>query len=90
MTALITFTQNPEQEDPRLEHLEFFSNFEDARERSDQLMLEFFDEYGKDCCERANEKKRFAWATNGEVVFRAYFKEIEDVALKQNSTAKKI
>ena len=76
MIGLVTFTQDPEQQDPRIRELELFENMEDAIERSEELMQEFIEEFDLDECGHATAQNRFAWASNGDVIWRAYIKEI--------------
>lgn len=74
--GLVTFIQYPGQEDPKIEELQLFDNMDDTIARSEELMQEFIEEYDLDYCEHATAENCFAWASNGEVVWRAYFKEI--------------
>ena len=46
----------PEDEDPEMLSLELFSSFAKAKERSEEIIKEFIDDYGEDYIEHATKK----------------------------------
>ncbi len=69
----------PHEEDPRLESMEIFNSFEEAEERTREIMKNFFDEYGEDDFGTVypSKNKPKAVMFNGEVTGFVFIKEIE-------------
>ena len=57
----------PEDEDPEMLSLELFSSFAKAKERSEEIIKEFIDDYGEDYIEHATKKNPVAVMGNGDV-----------------------
>ena len=58
----------PEDEDPEMLSLELFSSFAKAKERSEEIIKEFIDDYG----EHATKKNPVAVMGNGDVTGYVY------------------
>lgn len=63
--------------DPEMISLEVFSSFDKALERSEEIIEEFIDKYGRDEIVHATEKKPVAVMYNGEVTAYAYIVKVD-------------
>ena len=55
--------------------LELFSSFAKAKERSEEIIKEFIDDYGEDYIEHATKKNPVAVMGNGDVTGYVYIEE---------------
>ena len=78
MYGIAELIEYPNSEDPKLQRIELFDSLEEAINRANRLIDVFFEEFGGDYCLEATEKNMFAFATNDEVVWRAYITKIEE------------
>ena len=86
MYGIAELIEYPNSEDPKLQRIELFDSLEEAINRANEeainranrLIDVFFEEFGGDYCLEATEKNMFAFATNDEVVWRAYITKIEE------------
>ena len=62
----------PEDEDPEMLSLELFSSFAKAKERSEEIIKEFIDDYGEDYIEHATKNNPVAVMGNGDVTGYVY------------------
>ncbi len=76
MYGIAELIEYPNSEDPKLQRIELFDSLEEAINRANRLIDVFFEEFGGDYCLEATEKNMFAFATNDEVVWRAYITKI--------------
>lgn len=76
MYGIAELIEYPNSEDPKLQRIELFDSLEEAINRANRLIDVFFEEFGGDYCLEATEKNMFAFATNDEVVWRAYIIKI--------------
>ena len=76
MYGIAELIEYPNSEDPKLQRIELFDSLEEAINRANSLIDVFFEEFGGDYCLEATEKNMFAFATNDEVVWRAYITKI--------------
>ena len=76
MYGIAELIEYPNSEDPKLQRIELFDCLEEAINRANRLIDVFFEEFGGDYCLEATEKNMFAFATNDEVVWRAYITKI--------------
>ena len=72
MYGIAELIEYPNSEDPKLQRIELFDSLKEAINRANRLIDVFFEEFGGDYCLEATEKNMFAFATNDEVVWRAY------------------
>ena len=77
MFGLIIIYEFPDSPDPRVDGLEFYQSFYEAKQRTDFLINEFIEDYGKDYIERATEQNPMALASNGEVIWRGYIEKVQ-------------
>ena len=78
MYGIAELIEYPNSEDPKLQRIELFDSLEEAINRANRLIDVFFEEFGGDYCLEATEKNMFAFATNDEVVWRAYITKIRE------------
>ncbi len=76
MYGIAELIEYPNSEDPKLQRIELFDSLEEAINSANRLIDVFFEEFGGDYCLEATEKNMFAFATNDEVVWRAYITKI--------------
>ena len=72
MYGVINIMMFPYNEDPEMQSLELFSSFDKARERSEEIIKEFVDDYGEDYIEHATKKNPVAVMGNGDVTGYIY------------------
>lgn len=76
MYGVINMRMYPDREDPKLISLELFGSFAEAVERSEELMVQFREDYGEEYFEHAAERKPVAIMFNGEVTEYAYIAKV--------------
>lgn len=76
MYGVVNMRLYPHEQDPRLISLELFGSFAEAVERSEELMVQFREDYGEEYFEHATERKPVAIMFNGEVTEYAYIAKV--------------
>lgn len=69
----------PDREEPKLVSMQLYYSFEEAMDRSEEIIEEFIDDYGEDYIEHATRKRPVAIMDNGEVTGYVYIIETNAV-----------
>ncbi len=77
MYGVVYMIQFPGYEDPKMKSLELFSSFDEAVERSEEIIKEFKEEYDIDYVEHATREKPVTIMDNGEVTGYVYIVETQ-------------
>ena len=77
MYGVINIMMFPCSEDPEMESLELFPSFDKARERSEEIIKEFVDDYGEDYIEHTTKENSVAIMSNGDVTGFVYIVETQ-------------
>ena len=67
MYGVIYLIQFPDDQDPEMKSLELYPTYEEAEQRSREIVLEFIEEYGEGQIEYATEDNPVTVMYNGEV-----------------------
>lgn len=78
MFSVVELMMFPVSQYPDLCKVELFPTYEKAIDRANSLLKEFLETFGEDYSVKASVKKPLAIASNGEVNWWAYIKEIQN------------
>lgn len=78
MFSVVELMMFPISQKPDLCKVELYRTYDEALNRANSLLREFLEEFGEDYSEKASAKKPLATASNGEVDWWAYIKEVQN------------
>lgn len=80
MYGVIYLIHFPDNQDPEMQSLELYPTYEEAEQRSREIVSEFINEYGEDYTEYASEDEPVAIMYNGEVTGYAFVQKVSNLA----------
>ncbi len=80
MYGVIYLIQFPDEQDPEIQSLELYPTYEEAEQRSREIVSEFINEYGEDQIEYATVDDPVTVMYNGEVTGYAFIEKVSNLA----------
>lgn len=77
MYGVIYMLQFPYPNDPKMQSLELFDTFDEAKDRTEELADVFIEEYGEEYIEHATVRRPVAIMSNGETIGYAFIQKVE-------------
>ena len=80
MYGVIYLIQFSDNQDPEMQSLELYSTYEEAEQRTHEIVTDFIDEYGEDDIEYGTESNPVTIMYNGEVTGYAFIEKVSNHA----------